>query len=74
MLKEINKELDKVAEFDHSNNKNDDIEIAKIAFKCLALLLSIRMSFPFKSAANKLKWQGWIDRLKSGEVLLNIIN
>lgn len=72
MIKEINKELDRVAEFDHTN-KQDTLGIIQIALKVLSLLLSIRMKFPFKKAANKAKWERWVELIENGTVLSNII-
>lgn len=72
MLKEINKELDEVANLDHSK-KEDTKQIIGIALKILAMLLTLRMSFPFKKAENKAKWAAWIDRIKTGELLSQII-
>ena len=71
-LKEINKSLDEVATFEPTK-KEDTIEFVRIAFKVMAILLSIRMSFPFKKPENKAKWQAWIERIKTGELLSNII-
>jgi len=72
MIREINKSLDEVASFEPTR-KEDTIEFIRIAFKVMAILLSIRMSFPFKKPENKAKWQAWIDRIKTGELLSNII-
>lgn len=72
MIKEINKELDRVAEFDHSN-KSDVLGVIQIALKVLSLLLSIRMKFPFKKADNKAKWQRWVELINNGEILSQII-
>lgn len=72
MIREINKSLDEIASFEPSK-KEDTIEFIRIALKIMAILLSIRMSFPFKKAENKAKWAAWIERIKTGELLSNII-
>lgn len=72
MLAKINKQLDEVATLEHSK-KEDTKQIIGIALKILAMLLTLRMSFPFKKAENKAKWAAWIDRIKTGELLSQII-
>ena len=72
MIKELNKELGRIAEFDHEK-KEDTLGVIQIALKVLSLLLAIRMKLPFKKAANKAKWERWVELIENGTVLSNII-
>lgn len=72
MIKEINKELDEIANLDHTNNK-DTLSIIQIALKVLGLLLTLRMKFPFKKAGNKEKWRRWLELINNGEIISQII-